>query len=293
MISDEEIRETFYNIFLDIMMSCNLNELQDKLSNFRSRANLIRQLTVKTLYRLHGSLTADKSIATFRRNLVNRYNVPFKFSFVFNIIENKELFKNIYQIEKLADEINEIELFQNIINDVIIFYLDSQRTMNCDVNEHIIIETFYNIMIYQLLEPESKITKEDIENQEPYIYFALAAGTIIGILESSKECSGMRILNNAIVTNDNCPAMYIPLFSNIKELKEQYDTFNDETSKIIKIICSNDSNKLSKEIEDKKTPVIMQFISKVNNIAIEITRLTRFKNIIDSVLTFSLNMLTT
>ncbi len=135
-------------------------------------------------------------------------------------------------------------------------------------------ETFYNALPNVLMDAIKKglITAENISDQEPNLYLAMNALTLIHLLESSKGFEGICLNDDRLLTPENCPASYKELFSKLFEAKAVMDKLSKKDLQQLKEVCSATN---SHEKENK--PEIMSIAAKINSIASQITQQAEFK----------------
>jgi len=296
-IPDDEIRETFYNLMLECIYTDPDRSIIDKLTNPSTKKVAIRSLINKTLKTICVNANS-KGFQTLRGNWINQQNVSHNFSELFKTLEklrqliiSKGSDSQINLIlNKITSVIEEKDIFKHIVDNLISFYKES-----CFVNVtiDIIRETFYNIMVEQVIS-DNLIAKSDIESRSSHIFISLPAYTILACIIYSKDSSGILLYNGTVVNNNNCPDEYKELFKGLLTIKNKMKllSLTEKHIELIKLYLTNNPDiDIYDDLKMYKTPQIMEIVSMINSIAIQITAMKHFKEIIDDVLVFCLNVL--
>jgi len=289
MISEEEIRDTFYNVLMEVALNDN-NLTVASLHN----KEIINSLIMKVLTFI---CKTHDDIKTYKNNIITNNNVPPIYSNLFvGLQELKLMFasNNINDAQNLMKhiigQIQQQGTFDPLIKQFIKFYTEchSETKINVNVDVNTIRDTFYNLMVEQVL-TDNLIDKEDLESIEPYIFFALSSLVIVASIGYANDTTGIRLYNGAIVNENNCPNEFKSLFVTLIKLKKQFIDMklNDDQIRLIKI-CSlqkNDLNMPTHLIKYKNND-IMRLVSVIVAIATDISKIPHFKSIIIKVIEF-------
>lgn len=208
-------------------------------------------------------------------------------------------------IADLATKLIEMESAKNIINNAKQFILEAKGLINTDsiaiqMNEagitvQLIRETFYNEMVHQAfkLVGEQWISREDLEDQETFIYFALPAFTLIEAIQQSQHCRGIKLLDNKVLTIENCPKeddfseLFVPILRNKNYMK----MLSENELKVIKILCLSNKMECPSELIPYKTKQATDCATIINQIAILVSQREFFKQMIKSIIKMCLDSL--
>lgn len=295
MIPEEEIRETFYNVLMEVALT------DDNLTvaNLQNR-EIIGGLIMKVLTFICKS---SGDIKTYKNNIVTSNNVPPIYVNLFSALQELKLMfaaNDLYNAQNymkhVVGQIQQQGTFDPLIKIFIKFYTEchnetaynSASKNNPIVDTNTIRDTFYNLMVEQVL-TDNLIDKEDLESVEPYIFFALSSLVIIASICYAHDTTGIRLYNGAIVNENNCPDEFKPLCVALIKLKKHFNNMklNDDQIRLIKI-CSlqkNDSN-VPTNLVKYQTNDLMKLVSMIVAIATDISKIPHFKSIIVKVIEF-------
>ena len=297
-IPSSEIQETFYNVMIELAFETEEHQVFS--------IDILRPLMVRTLLYLCNTAveielknkTKSFGFSTVRGKIITKDNVPDEYAQLFNalitVIPNKSR-SDIFMptLNMLVDGAMKREAFANVISKFIKFYGDlTKKLVSPTISVNAIRETFYNIMCDQYFLNIDTL-KSDTENLESYIFICLSAYAITSVLSHSRGINGIKLHNNAIVTKENCPQEYMHLLTKLLELKVIFDKINPSDD-VIKLIEQTVSMKpdsfVDQRLENLKTPDINNIISMISGLAIKISQLQHFKDIIGNVLKFCLEL---
>lgn len=156
---------------------------------------------------------------------------------------------------------------------------------NCKVTLEVVRETFYNA-IYQGLtnDKEQLITKENIDCDDDFIFQGLSALSIITVIQYSTSVNGLKLYNNEVLSNENCPDEFKSLIEKVLSCKERIlKIINNETDfKNLKILAvKNPKKSLPEDYANKKEITTMAAV--IYEVAIRITQKEKFKQIAQNV----------
>jgi hypothetical protein len=156
-----------------------------------------------------------------------------------------------------------------------------------DITPDLIRTTFYNEMLTQGLLAIEKgwLTVEDFQEEDPKVYLTLPAITILEALDQSKQCEGIRLLNNKMVTADSCPKTekFPELVGLMLQSKQGMKGLSSEQMLAIKHLVSSESD-LPEDLKPLQTHELMLRVSAIKNMAIEITRRRVFHEMVTLVM---------
>lgn len=155
------------------------------------------------------------------------------------------------------------------------------------VTEELVRESFYQTMAAHAL-LVGLITKEALEFQEGYIYFALSHHAIIRAMVVSRVFRGaIALLNGKFLTLDNCPEKYKPLAQTLFGLKTAVCSLSPEQRIVLKSSSIRDPDfKLPEKLAALITTELNVLSSKIENVAQQISQFQTFKDIIAEVIKF-------
>lgn len=163
------------------------------------------------------------------------------------------------------------------------------------VTVELIRSTFYNEMPNQTLLAikNELISRQDLEDLEDYIFFALSALTIIEAINQSRDFPGILLLGDKILTADNCPKeeefdqLFIPILMN----KEALTARSPEELMLIKRLCLSKNEEISSELLNHQNVNVMKCVSAINKVSSIISQREGFKKMIGNVIEFTLDSL--
>jgi len=281
-ISDDEIRLSFYTIILDYITGA-------KQIDFKN-PTIIRQIIEHSLRTI--ALTHfNGGFKTYKNNYVTSTNVSPTFKY---LVQTLELYIRLPAddqkqqiLSTLSTVIIQRDLFKTIFEGVIEFY----NEITNKITEESIQSTFYQLMVEQLFLHKNIVNKEDIEMQLPFVFLFLPALAMIETALVSKNMDGILLLNHQIVTNTNCPDVYKHFMQMLMVVKNKFKTynFNEDQIELIRLYVSNNPD--LKIDETHKTQSVTEVSALVGAIATEITAEPRFKQLIQRVIEYAVNML--
>jgi hypothetical protein len=297
-ISEDEIRETFYNIMLDRVLEYkNVDEIKDNLKNNEKRMQVLKPLITHTISTMCHRKEGDKGFPTIRNNWITEKSVPDQFFQLFaslNLLtkmDNKQDYE--LTLQKIINQIIQLGTFKQIIDKFTSFYIDAQTEIKKEIiNEDTIRLTFYNMMIDQLFN-EKIINIDDLKDRDPYIYIGMSSVVILSSVKYSKNSNGILLHNGSIVTLDKCPESYKSMFQQLILIKKMFADLKltDDQIKLITLYSLTDPNVVIPEnLEELKTPALMKIVSTVTSISNQISQVAYFKQIIEDVIKFYLEL---
>lgn len=160
---------------------------------------------------------------------MNFYNEIFRISEQIKFIEmTKKINIATYsiinqQVQNLVNTFINSNVFQDMMPELINFILEAKGLVTHDldfkdfnselindlepISPELIRDTFYNEMVNQCLNAmdNNLLSRNDLEGQESFIYFALSGLTLFEAICHSKNCSGIELLERKVVNMENCP----------------------------------------------------------------------------------------
>lgn len=305
MISDSEVQETFYNAMVYTMLTGIISGynpvfVKTTLLNTTSSPQFIKDIVVETFTNilqtskitqaLDQSLSIE--IISVKGNTITVNNVSINYKQLFQRLTTAFQTKSTEMLQEIAGVTTNLPNFKVIIDKVIKFYLESSEQKTDTIKKvtlDAIRDTFYNIMVEQYY-LNSSVTKDDIESCEAHIFIALSCYAVFSIATSHKSLNGVKLCNNAIVTEENCPNLYKPLFKILLELKQMLNGLNltkqEEKHILDTVSMIQDPNAVPQIVRNE----VKTAISKISEISIQISQIQHFKNVIGNVLDFILEM---
>lgn len=304
MISDEEVQETFYNAMVDTMLTGIINGfnpefIKNTLLDPNSRPEFIKEIVAETFVNVlksskitqmsDGNISIE--ILSSRGKHITQNNVSPVYKNLFSALIVQFQTKSPEMLMSVASSTTQLESFKIMINRVIKFYFDTKKTETCDIPITLdaIRDTFYNIMVEQYF-VNNLISREDLESCESHIFIALSAYVIFEIATKQKLINGIKLCNDTIVTLENCPALYKPLFEILLEIKKLANRINLTPDEEKYILCTVSLKQESENVPNVVRTEIKHITSKISDIAIQISQMTHFKNVIGNVINFLLEI---
>jgi len=298
-IPEEESRETIYNVMFGIALKYDQTELKKLLISDATKQNTLRHLIVETIKELCASArvtsTHECEFYTIKGNVITQVNISENFvelitglSYLKKMESNKPAYDVI--LSQLVQTIEKKDMFKNIIQKFIQFYVDA-TTEAKSVSGDLIRQTFYNMMVEHVLFDKT-ISKVALENMESFIFLDLSAHTIINSVLLSQKYNGILLQGNGIVTDATCPEEYKKLYIMLITLKNKMVEMklNEKELELIKLSASSDPEvKIQDDLIRLKTPAIISLITIIKDMAIQISQIYHFRSIIDNVITFSIS----
>ncbi len=299
-ISDEEIRETFYNLMLEVAI---VHNLKNALEAEATRSTAIQSMIIGSIQTIC-EMSSAQGFPTMRGHLITAINVSPAY---------REMFAQLGQIRQIPNQarkneaitqlvrvVIQKETFKSIIKDLVKFYLsavDTQQERKQEVTIETIRQTFYNLMVDEVFSSQDVnaegspplIRKEHLVDQDAFIFFALSGLTILSSVKSSLDNTGIWLQNGGIVTEQNCPPAYVPLFKHLILIKQKYKSLNltPDQSKLVKLCVINDPDLVIPEhLKPLQTPQVMSLVSTITDLAINISAIGHFKEVLNDVIKY-------
>jgi hypothetical protein len=297
MISDLEVQETFYNAMLETMFTgeiagLNPQYVKHNLTDLNLKQAFVRTIVNETFAKVLNSAQLNTfddgsptlQIPSVRGNIITPKNVSNMYSKLFSALVIQYKSGSQEFLTSIISSTLSLPSFKKMIEDVINFYLDGmqkqQQTKLVTIDG--IRETFYNIMVDEYLN-NGMISKEDLEACESYIFTALSAYVVYTVAISQKDINGVRLCDGAIVTLQNCPPQIKPIFAILLDIKKITHHMNF-TELEERHILNTLSSKQESELE--QTEQVRNIIGKITGIAIQISQIPHFKQVIGDVINF-------
>ena len=302
MASEDDIQETFYNSMISLALEAEKYEaLQPEilkslmLQTLRSFCNRAVKVTLPD-----GS--SSFGFSTLRGAVITISNVPATYAELFGGLVAALASRSSADVTEEFDRILNILVeraitrpqFGPIIARFTTFYIElTAKVVEPVVSVPVIRETFYNIMVDEYFSNMDAF-KSDVENLESYIFICLSARAAISILSHSLHVQGIRLYNNALVVPTNCPAEYQQMFERLWTLKTLFDRIKPSPD-VLELIHQTVSMRpgadaVSPTLLALKTPQISEIIGIISELAIGVSRMQHFKEIIGEVLRFCSNL---
>ena len=289
-IIEQEIKDVFYNLVANYVLN------QDNVTMQSIDQHLLAGVRDTILKIIRDSSDLVNGIRLPSRSVVTRENCP-----------------GIYQA--LLEELLRVKASSHVgndyINDIImrVTRLDSFQALNPkqfileatglattassnQYDEHgitadLIRQTFYNEMVMQALLAKERgwLTVDNFESQDAVVYLTLPALTILEAIHQSTQCSGIRLLDNKIVTAENCPQRenFQALVKILLETKQKIMTMSPEQMLAIKHKVSTE-NELPSDLQPLQTHALMVCVSGIKDMAIQITQRKVFHEMVGVVM---------
>lgn len=294
-ISEKEIRETIYNTMLDIALAKNI---KDEINDKKTQDVTIKYLVCQTIRTLCSRAT-ENGFPTIRGNLITNDNVHPDFADLFKglTLLTTAPTESIFNIQ-LGNFLKAIEqkgTFQQMITKLITFYVESQKDNKeqYEINEEKVRATFYNIMVNEVID-DQMIEKDHLKDRDPYIYIALSSMAIISSIVQSRKTNGILLLGGSFVDEKTCPDTFKPLCKHLLILKAKFlqMKLNDDQILLIRLYSTTNPDVVIPEQLEKqyKNPQLMDLVSLITSLAIQISSIAHFKSIIDDVITYCIDV---
>lgn len=287
VIPEEEIRETFYNLMLEVAV------VKDALKSPVTRDHTIQSMIVGSIQTIC-ELSSEQGFPTMRGHVITCDNVGDNFKEMFSylgqirqIVDPSRKNQAIVQLVKVIIQKN---TFKSIINNLVRFYLESVDIgkIKRDVTIQTIRESFYNSMVDEVFST-GLIRKEHLDDQDAFIFFALSSLAILSSVKSSGQNSGIWLHNGAIVTEANCPPSYQPLFKHLILIKRKYISMNltDDQLQLVRICAINDPEMtIPEQLKPFQNPELMSLVTIITDLAINISSIQHFKEVLNDVIKY-------
>jgi hypothetical protein len=300
VITDEEIRETFYNLMLEVAI---IRDLKNALQSEVTRSATIQSMIIGAIQTIC-EMSSVNGFPTMRGHLITSINVSPTYREMFaqlgqiRQIPNQE--RRNEAITQLVRVVIQKDSFKSIIKDLVRFYLESAQEKNQEVTIDTIRQTFYNLMVDEVfssgdVNAEGRsplIRKEHLIDQDAFIFFALSGLTILSSVKSSLDNKGIWLQNGAIVTELNCPPSYQPLFKHLIQIKQKYKSLGVTPNQfqLIKICVVNDPDLvIPDQLKILQTPQLMSLVSTITDLAINISAIAHFKEVLNDVIKYCID----
>ncbi len=260
MISNETLNLQFFNLFVDKVLEKKLDINNNQSVNLFA-TNIINQIQ---MYGHVNNITFD--------NIDKNHELYFIFTCVSKDL--KLLSAQLIQTKLFTDIISKLKQLFPLID-------------HCSIQD-----TFYNQMLNSLLNNDSLINRNAIEMREPFIYLALTSQAIIlSCTQLCKTKNGMLLNNGELLTLDNCPQLYLQFLQKLETLKIKFFHLNKNQIQFIQMytLCDPDI-KMDTNLEQYKTKEIMDIVTCINSLSIQVSSIMHFKKIIEDVIKFYLEM---
>lgn len=170
----------------------------------------------------------------------------------------------------------------------------ARAVVRSPVTPQLIRDSFYNEMVTQAFEAieNRMISFTDFEDADSSLFFALPALTLIEAINLSRDCDGIRLLGDVVLTADNCPQEegFDALFKPVFELKSKMSQLSNERLTVLKYMCLMSETPIPSELQSHKASVV-PIATVINEIASQISRRGVFKQTVLNVIGMCLESL--
>jgi hypothetical protein len=193
-------------------------------------------------------------------------------------------------IHVLATKVMQLDTFRAMIPGVKTFILEAaglvdtapvQRDDEVGVTADLIRESFYNEIVTQMFSAieHQWIEKDEIEDQDAFLFLAMPALTLIESITLSSGYKGIRLLNDKVLTEQNCPQhdSFPELFVPILKIAPRIQELNDQQLVLLKMLCLAKPINIPGPILALKTTAITNLAAVINEVASQISRRGFFK----------------
>lgn len=295
-IPEKAIKLVFYNALV--------NYVYDQ-PDF-SRDNLQQKIKEGIAATIKHIIEASKDCAGIRLTAgaeVTPKNCPDRYKLLFTVLLSLKNKKNTEaELTHIAEQIMALDSFQEI--NPTQFLLEAmgeadaaQTKIHYDesgVTPELIRATFYNEMVTQtfLAVQNAWLLRQDLIDQDPQVYIALPALTILEAVKQSRQCDGIRLLNGKELNKNNCPQTenFPELVAFILAVKKSTEGMSDQDIEAVKQIAACDKE-LPDDLQRLKTRSLMESVGIIKNMSIEISRKKVFNEMIVRVLEMCLSAL--
>lgn len=293
-IPENAIKKVFYNALSNYVLD-QPDVTRDNLPQ------MLKQGIVHTIQRIIAASKDSIGIRLTAGAEVTKENCPERYKQLFAVLLSLKDKKNTdAELAHIADQIMRLDTFQEInptqflleakgLTEPVAGKIDYDES---DVTPELIRTTFYNEMVTQtfLAVQNTWLLRQDLEEQEPQVYIALPALTILEALKESRQCEGIRLLNGKELNKNNCPQVenFPDLVNFILAVKKNTAGMSDQQIEAVKQIAACDKD-LPEELQGLKTRELMESVGIIKNMAIEISRKRVFNEMIGMVLTMCLD----
>ncbi|AYV81065.1 MAG: hypothetical protein Harvfovirus15_9 [Harvfovirus sp.] len=289
IISEEEIRETIYNVMLEIALK---QEAKEVIQSVReNKGEFLMKLLTSTIQQICSSYAAGR-LHTIRGNKVTLANVHSNFRDLFINMEKIAKLDNqaeaIVSLRKIAYVISEDPIYKKLIGQFLNFYMESQKARPMMITVDMIRETFYNMMAEQVI-IKKNVRVAALVDMDSYVFLDLTAFVILDVVCTSVNYKGILLHNQAIVTDTNCPAEYKNFYMMASKLKAELVNLTKEEVELVRVFASSDpEKKYSADQERKKSKKIVTLVTIIKDMAIQISQNENFRQVINDVIKFSI-----
>lgn len=288
---EKEIKSVFYNALVNYVFDH---------GNF-TRENLEQKLKEGIAHTMRGILENSKNCSGIRLpsgKVVSAANCPERYKQLFGILTQlKDQRVSDVALGAIAAKIMALPTFAEINPTQYLLELSGQADAQVDniqysedgVTPQLIRTTFYNEMVTQaVLATEEKwllLSVEDLVDQEGHIFWALPALTLLEAIQQSQRSNGIRLLDDKVVNNNNCPQVenFPLLVKTLLELKKNIKPLTEQEMFVIKhkISCERELPPELQAIAEKDS--VKAVINAIKGMAIEISRKRVFCQMVDLV----------
>jgi hypothetical protein len=288
-VSEKEMQDTFYNLFLDVIF------------DYNKKIDLLDPITIKTLIYTTIKRLTTIQLKTLTNKNIESHNIPIIYRHMFLILMrikySHDSEYNEVLLNTLVEELINKRLFNVMLDNINNFYNNAINEKKVGITIETIRETFYNIIGEEVI-INNLVSKQDLIDQEPHIYFTMSSFAIVNRIINSLEekTNGIRLLNNNVVTADNCVDEYKQLFTALITIKDtiiKMKLQKEQLDFIKASIAVNNSlnNTLSPELLQYKTSELMAIVGNITNLSIQISQIGHFKSIINDIITYCIDAL--
>ncbi|CDZ77408.1 hypothetical protein BN59_01691 [Legionella massiliensis] len=303
----ERLRECFYTTLLEMALA------EEDINIARFEGYILSFIKQIILNGLNSSKNIDHGIRLFPGLVIDDGNCPGIYLAFFQGLKQingrfrllgaehdltmSELPQALNEsIEQLASRLMANDVFQFMLPQLmeITGLTEAKRPLDSQgITKELIRETFYDEMVTQTFDAMSLglITGDDLEGQESFIYFALSSLTIVAAIINSRHQPGIEVLNQKLVTLENCPQddnfpIFVSIILEAKILMQAlYDKDNNispEDLLALKTLLVSYANEHAKEQEYSEN--ISTCAKAINKMSIKISQSPMFKQMISSVI---------
>jgi hypothetical protein len=285
-----EIQETFYNMMIDIVY----DDMDYYKNKNLSDPTVIKELTFRTIY----GLSINDVHWTLSGKRITIDNVPTEYKSMFEVLRKIRLTEDQRIRANMIDRLVQNTFDKNAFVPMIIKidkFFKSSIAKDTEISVDDIRNTFYNLMVMHVLDKKI-IPKEDLENYEGYIFFSLSAyvvlTTAIGMIDRQNQPTRLLLINNKYLTKNNCPDVYKEFYGTLIKVSDKLSEnkfSKEELNLMLEIVSHEEGYDMPEELKKIKSAKVMAIIAIVKNMAIEISQLHNFKEIINNVIKFCLD----
>lgn len=296
---ENEIQTVFYNALVSYVYD----------HGEFTRDNLTLKLKEGTAHTMRQILLNSKNCSGIRLptgRVITAANCPKRYEQLFAILTQlKDQTVSNIALGAIAAKIMALPTFAEINPTQYLLELSGQAEAQVDnipyseddVTPALIRTTFYNEMVTQAVLATAEnwllLSVEDLVDQEGHIFWALPALTLLEAIQQSQRCNGIRLLDDKVVNNHNCPQEenFPLLVKTLLTLKSSIKPLSEQEMYVIKhkISCERDLPADLQAIADKDS--IKSIVNAIKGMAIEISRKRVFCQMVDLVVRRSVEIL--